>query len=99
MEKDSKSTELECVLVSHLFDGYTQFINVKEVQSIHEIIGIVISTLYLLFTQYNLKGLINHLDALTFHVEKITFDDIIQGRISKINIIEDEYNNSDDENI
>jgi hypothetical protein len=97
MEKNSQYNELECVMESHLFDGYTQFINIQDVQSIEEIIGIVISTLYSLFHQYNMIGLIDHLSQLSFHIEKVTFDDILKGRISKIKIVEDEYDDSDNE--
>ena len=87
---------IECVISSHLFDGYTQKVSLNEIQSINEIIGCVISTLYSILENYNFKGLIKHLDNLTFHVEKVTFLDIKQGRISKLIIIEDDYSSSSD---
>ena len=85
---------IECVIDSHLFGGYTQTVPLNGIQSIEEIIGIVVSTLYSILGSYNLKGLLNHLDDLTFHVEKVTIEDIKQGRISRIKIIEDDYSSS-----
>ncbi len=95
MEKYKNKTEkegnyVECVIKSHLFDGYTQKINLEGICSTSEIIGCVISTLYSIFGDYNLKGLIKHLDDLTFHVENVKFDDIKSGKITRITIVEDE---------
>lgn len=83
--------DLICILKSHLFDGYTQVIDITTVESIEEIIGIVISSLHQLLENYNLKGLIKHLNKLTFRVNKITMDDIMNHRTSKVFIFEDNY--------
>ena len=95
MENTSQK-RIECVVNSHLFGGYTQTIDLSEVQSIEEIIGIVISTMFSIFNTYNFNGLITHLNDLTFHVEKITFDDLKEGRVDKIIIKEDDHSSSED---
>ena len=95
MEKNT-SKSINCVVISHLFGGYTQSIEVSDVSSLEEITSIVISTLYSIFTLHNMTGLIEHLEELTFSTKKITFDDIKEGRVTEIKIFEDDYSSSDE---
>ena len=96
--KTNENKYIECVIQSHLFGGFTQMVNLNSVESIDEIIGSVVSTLHSVFNHHNLKGLIDHLEMLTFSVEKISYDDIISGRVNKIVITGDDYSSSDEDN-
>ena len=87
---------LNCKLVSHLFEGYTFQVNVKDVGSLDEIIGLTISSLYSILDFHNMTGLTKHLDELTFNTQKITFEDIRNGKITEIKIYEDDYSSSEE---
>jgi len=66
----AKITQIRCELVSHLFGGYSYYINLSQVETKDDIIATVVSTLYEIFTQLNLKGLIEHLDMAHFIINE-----------------------------
>ena len=95
--RSSENKYVDCVIQSHLFGGFTQMVNLNAVESIDEIIGTVISTLHSVLNYHNLKGLTDHLEMITFTVEKITYDDIITGKVNKVVITGDDYSLSDED--
>jgi len=76
---------VRCIFNSHLFDGFTTEINIVNVESIDELIGLAISNMHHILSTYNFLGLIYHLNMLTFTIDKLTIEDIKKN--PDINII------------
>ena len=83
---------IKCEFDSHLFDGFQTDVDIKNVETLDEIIVTAVSILYSTLKMYNLKGLIQHLDPLTFKIENVTMDDIKKNLDKVIIIKEDEDN-------
>ena len=92
---ENQDTLIECVIDSHLFGGFSTMVSLRNIESVDDIIVIVVSTLYNVLNSYNLKSLVSHLDDLSFHIEKFTYQEIISGKVSKIILKEDDYSSSE----
>jgi hypothetical protein len=65
---NTPNIEIQCIVMSHLFDGYTILIKLSSIQTKDDIIAILISSMYSLFLKHNLNGLIKHLEMTIFDI-------------------------------
>ena len=65
------------IVSDELFSGFSQIIDLDEIDTIEEIIKIVYSTLHELFKKNNLDILLNTLKTKKFHIHDYTLENVL----------------------
>lgn len=89
---------IKCEFFSHLFEGYQCNINIKEVESVDEILGMALSHLHSFLIENNLVSLIRHLEPLRF-VIRYTLEEIKQDTKRKVLIFEEDNDSSSSDEV
>ena len=84
----TEKRKIDCIIDSYIFEGYTYTITPDEVESLEEIVVMVISSLCENLRILNLGKLIFLLESKEFEIRGVTIDEIKSGKLDKIKIYE-----------
>jgi hypothetical protein len=77
LEAPFESTERICRVSSQLFGGYEYHLDLKIIDSLEEIVILVLSDLEYNLKKLKLDGLVEEMTKRNFHIHNLTFNDIM----------------------